>query len=398
MEAVLLRSILGFRAFQLVEAATSVRAAWPRLRHPWVSAGGVAVAAGELYWLATRCSRNGSLRDPAALWVDAATTAALLGASRVGAGEEARLDRAHWATAYGISSVAAAAAGLAHPTSRVAATGVIGVAYLSSVASNGRCERGPNKGAMVYNSLMYPGFLVAVSLIAARMRRTARQLRDSRDQAIEKVDGLAVQRERLRHQRLVHDSAVQTLQALSNLDTDDPSQVELARHQAQREAARLRRVLNGTEDVEAPDLSGALSDLAEDFAGRGLRVELVLDGLATDPAFDVVVALHEATRHALTRVSGAQRTTKTVVRATSDGHQVRVTIRDHPTSATTPDPSGDTAEVDELLEPKLLEATLTERLSLVGGVAAVRATPARGTRVDLTAPIDAPIDVGKCSR
>ena len=376
MEGVLLRSILGFRAFQLVEGIVRIREARADYRHPGLAVASAAAAFAESAWFARRCLRRGDFRDPVTRWADVAATAALGGLSAAALAPADRADRRHWTAAYAIGTVAAATAGAHTWGDTAAATSVLVGAYLAGVTPTLR-DNPDARGPVLYNILLYPGFALAVTFIARRLRRSAADLHSARRDAVTQAERAAAQRERLRHHRLVHDSALQTLEALAGLDATDAAAQADVGHRVRREAERLRRVLDGREELPAPGLAEALSALAEDFAAAGLRVELVLEGLDADPAPPAVDALAAAAQTALTRAHAGAGARRAVLRAVSDDGGVRVTVRDHGEG---PGLEGAAHDLRVALETGL--SPVAGRVELHPGV--------QGTRVVLWAPVAQP--------
>jgi signal transduction histidine kinase len=186
--------------------------------------------------------------------------------------------------------------------------------------------------------------------------------------------------ERARVSRLVHDTALQSLEAMSlrsAADTIAPA-TKLAelRASAQAEAARLRRALLGDTN-ERGGLPAGLEAVVDEATVRGLRVELAAaDVSAVRVSQARRAALCGATRTALNNVLRHARVTEAVVRVEPADKGVRVVVRDHG--------RGFRAEEDRFGYG--IRESIRGRLVEVGGRAEVHSAPGRGTRVTLWVP------------
>jgi signal transduction histidine kinase len=190
----------------------------------------------------------------------------------------------------------------------------------------------------------------------------------------------AHQAERARLARLVHDTALQSLEAMSvgcAADTVTPATTlaEL-RASARTEAAQLRRaLLSGTRELGG--LAGGFAEVVDEASARGLRVQLV----AADVSSARVIqprreALYGATRAALNNVLRHAGVPEAVVRVELADRGVRVIVRDHGRGF---------AACDARFGYGIQES-IRARLREAGGRAEVRAAPGHGTRVTLWVP------------
>jgi signal transduction histidine kinase len=170
----------------------------------------------------------------------------------------------------------------------------------------------------------------------------------------------------------LHDSALQTLEVIASgfdIPTDE------LRSQARQEATGIRRAISG--QLERPGaLRTGLEALALEFAGRGLRVELVLDEIHPEPRSENAQALCEASREALTNVRKHAGVDSVVVRAASIDAGTKVVIRD----------LGIGFDPSDRVPGFGIPHSIMDRLSAARGGATVASTPGRGTRVELWAP------------
>jgi signal transduction histidine kinase len=186
--------------------------------------------------------------------------------------------------------------------------------------------------------------------------------------------------ERARLWRLVHDTALQSLEAMSlrcAADTVAPA-TELAelRAAARAEAARLRRALHASTG-DSRGLRAGIDQVVDEATARGLRVELVtadLSAITVSPMRRD--ALTGATRAALNNVVRHAGVSAALIRVEVADRGVRVIVRDHGCGF----PAADDRfgyGIRESIRGRLLD---------VGGRAEIAASPGRGTRVTLWVP------------
>jgi signal transduction histidine kinase len=191
----------------------------------------------------------------------------------------------------------------------------------------------------------------------------------------------AARSERLRMLRLMHDTALQCLEAMSRQSTSDnvdpAAAIVQLRADARAEATRLRTAL-GQAGHDPGGLAAGLGDVVADAIGRGLRVELVvadLDGVSPTPARRA--ALCGATAAALSNVWRHSGVTRAVVRLDRTDAGLRVVVRDH----------GRGFAVDGTGFGFGISESILARIDEVGGRAGVRAAPGTGTRVTMWVPV-----------
>jgi signal transduction histidine kinase len=188
--------------------------------------------------------------------------------------------------------------------------------------------------------------------------------------------GQAAERSRL--MRSMHDTVLQTLEAMSlaaELDRTSPeAALAQLRSTARQQAARLRREL-----AEAPSspLADSLAEVVDEVGARGLRATLVLVDAGADrltPARRE--ALRDATREALTNAAKHSGAADAVVRVDAVDGGVEVVVRDR----------GRGFAADEPHPGFGIRESLVARMRDAGGRADVESWPGRGTRVRLWAP------------
>src|ERR1035438_6391682 len=108
----------------------------------------------------------------------------------------------------------------------------------------------------------------------------------------------SAERERNAQHRILHDSALQTLEIVARSASVD----DAVRGQARSEAMTLRLALQGEPTADSGGILEGLQQLAIHFARRGLRVEVHDTGLEFRPDQAGVRALCDATREALVNI------------------------------------------------------------------------------------------------
>ncbi|MER6877957.1 ATP-binding protein, partial [Amycolatopsis sp. NPDC000673] len=189
--------------------------------------------------------------------------------------------------------------------------------------------------------------------------------------------------ERKRTQRLLHDSVLQTLEALAIAPSDDADhaaeRLAQLRSVAHAEAAELRRSI--TEPIEPRTRRGfvvELADVAADMAREGLRTQLVAADFADDDRLsaDRRTAMCEAVREALRNTVKHAGTSRVVLRVEERDGGTAVVARDQ----------GRGFDVRERGPGFGIRQSIEARLAEVGGTGQVESTPGHGTRVTLWVP------------
>ena len=186
--------------------------------------------------------------------------------------------------------------------------------------------------------------------------------------------------EKVRMTRTLHDTVLQTLEAMAvQQGRDDPADDRLTelRTAAARQAVELRQLLQTRTPNSSPGMAGMLAVLVREFAGVGLRLEVVSDDFrGSEPGAAVLDALRDAAREALRNVVKHAGVRTAVVRAALTAHGMEITVRDQGKG------------FDQSRHPHGLgiEHSIVTRLREVGGEAVVWSRPGRGTRVRLVVP------------
>ncbi len=216
--------------------------------------------------------------------------------------------------------------------------------------------------------------LAAVGVVVAFQKTLAEAVRFSGAAGFDTGE----QAERTRSRRIVHDTALQTLEAIA-LTASTPSGPDAERvlrrtgEMAASEARQLRSALEDA-DEQVPSVLVALGSMLAFGRRHGLHVLLTAD--ATDlPAVepDSVTALVGAIREALLNVSKHADTAAVAIGARRCDDGLEVTVRDH----------GKGFDLDTIREGFGVRESIRGRLFMVGGSARVESTPGEGTAVRL---------------
>lgn len=195
--------------------------------------------------------------------------------------------------------------------------------------------------------------------------------------------------ERREHERLVHDTILNTLTALARARGDDAAEVV---NRCRQDVALIEGAL-GHPDAPgvgagrpSGDLPGAVRAVAADMRGRGLIVHVEAgDGEAPAIAAQVVMALSNAAREALSNVAAHAGTGEAWVRVRVTApeepadvpFQLEVIVRDRGNGF-------DPARVDQ--DRLGLRRSIVDRVADCGGQASVSSAPGQGTAVSLSWP------------
>jgi signal transduction histidine kinase len=189
--------------------------------------------------------------------------------------------------------------------------------------------------------------------------------------------------ERAQQHRMLHDTVLQTLEAMALSGAANPEQrlVEiqrLARAQAMEIRHTIESAASDHAEAGARPLGEKLAALAAEMARDGLRAQLVVAELDDDTLSEVrQIAIRDAVREALRNTVKHSGTDRVVVRVEERDGGIAVITRDHGTGFSAADrPAG--FGIGE---------SITARLAEVGGTSLVESSlPGGGTRVTLWVP------------
>ena len=363
-------SMLSIRLVHLLQGAICIATGWRRYRRPWLAAGILGAAAVESAVVGGRVLRAGRHGD-AGVWVDNAFGTVGLVAMAASTHGRDRTTSLNWMLPYTVTSVAATAA-LDRPRVRyLGAVGLLGGTYVCSVApAVGRGEAAASTA--VANAASYAGFAAVLDVFGRFLRRAAIEAAEARELAVAGGKALAAEQERTRQYRLLHDSALQTLEVIA---TGVPLDDAAVRRQARRDATRLRALLRGAETGRR-ELVASLEELADAWAERGMHVDLVTAEVTADPPPAAVDAVVGAVGEAVTNAAKHAGADRVVVRARSTAGGIEVTVRDHGAGF---DPARRVARYG-------VAESIDGRVAAVGGRTEHWSVPGRGTRVTVWVP------------
>ncbi|HKN97038.1 MAG TPA: ATP-binding protein [Pseudonocardiaceae bacterium] len=188
------------------------------------------------------------------------------------------------------------------------------------------------------------------------------------------------------HQRAIHDTVLQALEAMALNPLAEPDDLPAARAQlaelrgiARAQAIELRRGLTEPVDPAVPSGIGEeLAGVAAEMAREGLRARLVFtevdDGLVSEARRR---AVRDAVREAMRNTIKHAGTDEVVLRVEQRDGGIAVIARDHGTGFSDTDrPAGFG-----------ISNSITARLADVGGSSTVESEPGKGTRVTLWVPL-----------
>jgi signal transduction histidine kinase len=355
-----------FMAWRWSGLATGVAALMAGRRRYRSRAAAVAqlwMALAESAWLARSIRGDGYRFSRRGHLIDAATAIALLTAGRANLVDEDLTTWINWAPwSFAANAVAGQALGDGGFLADAAGAGAISVAGATFAArSTDRFVNGVGMASC---------FAVG-QVFVRQIRNGARRLDAARATAVAEGRVLASERERSRQLRLLHDGALQTLEAVGSGRYADLSGVQTV---ARGEAQRLEDELAGTMAPEGT-LIEAITSLVKEHSHFGLDVDLFVDGAAAEPAPRVRRALQDATNEALTNVrkhAGVSQTKVTISRADAG---VAVAIHDEGAGFDPRQRAG--FGTDE---------SIVRRMAEVGGWAEIESASGKGTRVTLWGP------------
>jgi len=278
----------------------------------------------------------------------------------------------NWAEPFGYAAIFGAAIAL---RLRAAVIATLSLMVVYAVTISGDLTSGGSQlatgAANLANSV---AFLAVGRVVAGLLRGQARELDDERSAAVGSERRLGVAEERDRQHRFLHDSALQTLEAIAQGWGGDAKEVQ---RYARWEATRLRSALGReTSTSAALPFADRLAELVQEFAADGLAVELLTAELESDPPPAVSEALADAAGEALRNVVKHAGVDRVVVRAVSGVDGSELTVRDRGQGFDTASDTGGFGIVQ----------SIKGRLTAVGGRAEVWSAPGRGTRVRMWWP------------
>ncbi|HEX4016428.1 MAG TPA: ATP-binding protein [Frankiaceae bacterium] len=357
-DGTLLAALVTWRATGLVTGAAALLAGGGRYRHRGVAAAQLLAATAESAWLAGRARRRDRWEDPLGSVVDALTAAGVLGIGQWNLPPADRVTWLNWAPwSFGENVMCGQAMANHPPALRAGAAGLVAAAHLA---------QGPRASDRVANGVAHLAFFGVAAAFAGHIRSGAVRLAAARSAAVHQGESLGQARERAIQLRLLHDSAVQLLEAINSGRYHDH---QALKQRAAREATALR------EELARPRLGvRTLGDLLQaeisDRALDELRVDLLVE---PTPALSwpAALALSGACGEALTNAAkhAAARLVRVTVR--TEGEYVVLEVQDDGVGFDTAATTRGFGTVHSI-EQRMVDA---------GGSAEIVSAPGAGTRV-----------------
>jgi signal transduction histidine kinase len=194
--------------------------------------------------------------------------------------------------------------------------------------------------------------------------------------------------ERIHHLRSMHDSVLQTLEAIAASDDNGNAREQLTRVQrsARQQASELRGSLSAISQglplatavtAGQETLRHVLHHCVTEFAAQGLQVEFIDGEYLADPAdHRIIAAVRGAVSEALTNVVKHAAVRRVVLRVATAEDGCEVVLRDHGIGF---DPLATSPGLG-------IRHSIVGRLRDVDGTADVWSSPGSGTRITLTIP------------
>ena len=371
-ERALANCFLTLRLLALVQGGVVTVIAWPSFVRPWLALTVVVVSGAESVVVIGWCRRPAGLRQRPLVVLDVVW--AFLGLVLMGFAttQTDRTAWVNWMPPFTYSTTAVVAVGMALRPG-VWLTAGLALTYLLS--ARGSLGGGSSAAATaIANTISYLGFYAAAHVFTVRARRMAAELDDARRRAVDDAGLLATAQERNRQHRLLHDSVLQTMEAIAGGWAAGDEEL---RTRARREARQLRQAIAGPEPLFIQALPAALEQLALDYAGRGVTVELVTVEYSACPTTVRAAALVAVAREALTNVAKHAGAGRAVVRLASFEDRVELSVRDHGRGF---DPATVTGGYGR-------DQSIRARAEDAGGTAEIWSAPGQGTRVRVWMPL-----------
>ena len=240
-------------------------------------------------------------------------------------------------------------------------------------------------------------FLVILGLVHLYGRQELYRRAAAADADLDRADRAASEQyailrrniERREHERLAHDTVLNTLTALARAGRDDVAEVM---NRCRQDVALIEGALGDPDDLAADarrhpgDLCSAIQAVVADMRAQGLNVHLEIDaGTGTAVPARVIMAISYAAREALSNVAAHAGTGEAWVRVRLTALEgdaevpcrLQVIVRDRGAGF-------DPTRVDRARLG--LRRSITERTADCGGQASIWSEPTQGTVVSLSWP------------
>ena len=354
--------LMSWRVSGLVTGLAAVVAGRRRYRSQTAAVGQLVGVCAESVWLARRFSRNGYRFDRRARTVDLVTAVAAL---LVGRGNLAPEDRWTWIDwvpwSFATNAVAGRSVDADAPMAGVlGATVIIGTG--ASLAARWS-DKLVNAGGMAAH-------FGAGKAFVRQIRNGGARIEAARSDAMDEGRRLAAEQERSRQLRFLHDSALQTLEAVGSGRYGDLPSIRML---ADAEARRLGDELEGTVPQARP-FREEIEALVDEHIRRGLEIDLRLRG-AAEPSPRSFWPCRDACNEALVNVGKHAGTRRAEVVVGDEIGEILVTVADDG-KGFDPSPGAGFGT----------SQSIVKRMAEVGGRARIESAPGHGTRVSLWGP------------
>jgi signal transduction histidine kinase len=234
-------------------------------------------------------------------------------------------------------------------------------------------------GSITAHTVSLVGFSLAAALMVGSLRASAHRSDELVLVALEAQHAESSIRarmdERTRQYRLLHDTVLSTLSAISRGGLDHRTRA--VQERCARDAAYLRGLITGGEDDTPTGLGAALSTVIREQEALDLDVQPHFDGLPKDVPDDVVEAISSAVREALNNVAKHAGTKHAWLMAIgSEDGSLSVSVTDRGAGA---DPS-------EMSGGLGITGSIRDRMAEIGGTAVIHSAVGEGTTVEITWP------------
>lgn len=364
LERSMVATQLAARGGALVVAVLTARIDARTVRRRWVPMAATAAFILEGGWVSRRFVQRASLQDENSAALDLGASLCALVAEAFAHGHRHRPLGPRFGIDYAAGSLTFASSETAKPQHLAAGALAISATYFVAVSA-------PATARVNDLAIMTSG--VALQPILAQQRRLADHADTAREDALAQAGALAIEQERQRQRRLLHDSALQVLEAIAGgWDIDD----ELLFEAIELETARLKHAIHAIGPSRNGTFVEGLERMVTLLRRDGVEVHLQLDELDELGLSEALVAaLCDATLEALTNVQKHSNARHVSVGIDARDRLVIVLIED----------DGCGFDVVSQRRGFGIKESIEGRMTDIGGAARIDSHPGGGTRVVLEA-------------
>jgi signal transduction histidine kinase len=361
---------LAIRAVHITQGYLDVAGGWHAYHDPALATTMAVCGTAESTWMIGRSWRRSRI-DAVAVAVDVlfGMAALLLVGTSLGRGD--RTTSLNWMLPFTVGTTVAAGLTLSCGAGLTLSAG-LAVVYLITVWPGAAQGQGSATTALV-NAASYLGFFCVATALRIVIFGLVGLLQQARSEAVARGGQLAAEQERARQQRLIHDYALQTLEAIAQGWGEGSPQL---RHRARQESQRLRLALRDNYLGEHRGLRAKLDALVGEFACLGLNIDYIDAELESAPPDRVTEALCTAAREALINVFKHAAASTAIVRVATVSDGIELTILDR----------GRGFDPGRCASGFGVPNSIRRGIAEIGGCAEIRSAPGRGTLVRLWSP------------